>query len=196
MSFVLLALQGVLALVVVAAVVERARCLLFRAPVSAELTRTLTEALASGRSDLALRVAKELPECWASRVVIEASPADGTDRAELAATCLADLRVEAEARLGLIRVSATLASTMGLMAGILAIQRGFSGHGLLALSQGLAQRVAMSEALTHMAIGIGTAAFSFAAFGLLRKAARDGLSQASQVAARCGAGDVRRARRA
>jgi len=192
MSVVLLTLQIMLVCVVTAAVIERCQVLLFVAPVSPAFLASLSESVARADHASALRLAHEAPQRWVSRVVIDTSHADAADRREQAGSTLSDLRVEADMRLGLIRVSATLGSTLGLLSGILAIQRGFSGHGLLALSAGLAQQVAMSEALTHMAIGIGTAAFSFAAFALLRRSAGLAMAQAAQIAGRYGIAEMRR----
>jgi len=180
-----LAVQVLLALAAVIAVAQRSRLLLFEAPASAALLSAWTSALSAGDASLVRRLAQAAPARWGSRVILAALDPEGSDRAEAVASIVAELRLEATAQLGFIRVAATMGSTLGLLGGILAIQRGFSGHGLLALSAGLAQQVALNQALNHMAIGIGTAAFCFAAFGLLRTAARDLLTQVSQVAARC-----------
>jgi len=181
----LLLIQVLLAVLAVGAVVQRSRVLWFVAPASPALVAAWTNALASGDEAFARRLALAAPGRWGSRLVLAALDPESGDRSESVASALADLRMEAGAQLGFIRVAATMASTLGLLGGILAIQRGFSGQGLLALSAGLAQQVALSQALNHMALGIGTAAFCFSAFGLLRAAARDLLTQASQVAARC-----------
>ncbi len=185
MSLAVLTLQGLLSCVALVAVAQRCRLLLFTAPVSAALFEALSRALTAGNLAAARALARESARRWPSRVVLAALGAGGEDGPDAVDTELSDLASKAEAQLGLIRVSATLGSTLGLLGAILAIQRGFSGHGLLALRAGLAQQVALSEAVVHMAIGIGTAAFCFAAWGLLSRAARDGRRQTSQMAARC-----------
>ncbi len=185
MSTSLLVLQALLVVAAVIAVAQRSRLLLFEAPASPVLVAAWSAALSSGDESFARRLVQAAPARWGSRLILAALDPEATDRSEAVATMLSELRLEATAQLGFIRVAATLGSTLGLLGGILAIQRGFSGQGLLALSAGLAQQVALNQALSHMAIGIGTAAFCFAAFGLLRTAARDLLTQLSQVAARC-----------
>lgn len=94
-----------------------------------------------------------------------------------------DLRQAASARLAVLRGCATLASVLGLLGGIMAIRGGFSGNaGLLELQAGLAQQVALAEALERMAIGVGTSAVCFYALGVFRRAARDLIVQITQIA--------------
>ena len=184
MSQALLAIQALLSAFLIAVVVERARMLLFLAPAGPSFVEALSHEIDAGNGARVASLVRALPGCWVSRLVTMSDENElehGVERIEIA---LADLRLEAQMRLPLLRVSATLSSTLGLLAGILAIQRGFSGKGLLSLSAGLAQQIALNEALTHMAIGMGTAAFCFAAFAIFRQASRVVLSQLAHIAAR------------
>ncbi len=185
MSGVFFSIQALLTLFLIAVVVERCRALLFVAPASRTFVSALAESLESGAHAQAQRLARALPRCWASRLLLACVQGHPAEQLEQTETTLADLRLEAGARLTMLRVSATISSTLGLLGGILAIRRGFSGEGLLSLSAGLAQQVALNQALSHMAVGMGTAAFSFTAFALFRGAARDLLAQVAYTATRC-----------
>ncbi|MEY4578160.1 MAG: hypothetical protein RL701_2863, partial [Pseudomonadota bacterium] len=82
-----------------------------------------------------------------------------------------------------LRVGATIASTVGLMIGILRIRGGAGEHaGLLALEAGLAEKVALGEALFSMAVGVATSAVCFHAVGALREAAGEVMGQGTKVA--------------
>lgn len=179
------AIQALLTTLMIAVVIERCRVLLFVAPASRSFVDALSQSLDSGDPSRADKLSHANPVCWVSRLVLASNDGEPSDCVERVETTLVDLRLEAGTRLSLLRVSATISSTLGLIGAILAIQRGFSGKGLLSLSAGLAQQVALNQALTHMAVGMGTAAFCFAAFGLFRGAARDLMAQVAHIAARC-----------
>ncbi len=96
---------------------------------------------------------------------------------------LADLREEAIARLRFLRVAATLASTTGLLGGILRLARGPSIiTGLAALKAGEPERLMVMEAIATMAIGVALSALCFQALALLRPAAQQLISQTLRVA--------------
>ncbi len=96
---------------------------------------------------------------------------------------LADARDIASARLRILRVCATLASTMGLLGGILLLAGApIPSQGLLELAAGGAARARVSGAITTMAIGVGSSAFCFQALSLLRTAAQRLLAQAEKIA--------------
>lgn len=184
MSEVFFSIQAALTAYLLVVVIRRCRVLLFEAPASRAFVDALSQSIDERRDVYTLHLARAYSRGWVSRLVLEASEGEPADRLERIDMLLADLRMEASSKLTLLRVSATISSTVGLMSGILAIQYGFSGKGLLSLSAGLAQQVALNRALSHMAVGMGTAAFCFAAFGLLRVAARDVLAQVAHIAAR------------
>ncbi len=185
MNEVFFSIQALLAAILLGVAIERGRALLFVAPVSRRFMDALSDALEARAVTCALALSNADPKRWVNRIVLTWLHAEASDRDERMEMELGDLRMEAGARLTLLRVSATISSTLGLLGGILAIQRGFSGKGLLSLSAGLAQQVALNQALSHMAVGMGTAAFCFAAFNLFRTAARDALTQTKHITARC-----------
>jgi hypothetical protein len=99
------------------------------------------------------------------------------------AEAIADAREIASTRLRLIRVSATMASTLGLLGGILMLAGApLPNQGLLALAAGAVERARMSTAIATMAIGVGSSAFCFQALSILRRAAQTLLAQADRVA--------------
>lgn len=169
------------ALFLAIAIGERVRALFLRAAVSDEGFRWLLRAVQSGDLEAARCWAQERPSAQLARMIAVASAStDGSgDLRELAI----DLREEASVRLRLIRVSATLASTMGLLGGIVTIARGSSveGAGLAALQAGGAERLTMNQAIATMAIGIATSALCFQALALLKPAATKLLTQLKQV---------------
>ncbi|HEY6877960.1 MAG TPA: hypothetical protein VI299_08065 [Polyangiales bacterium] len=96
---------------------------------------------------------------------------------------LADVREIASTRLRLLRVCATLASTLGLLGGILLLAGApLPGQGLLALAAGAVARARMNGAIETMAIGVATSALCFQALAILRRAATKQLHQADQIA--------------
>jgi hypothetical protein len=171
-------LQIALSLAVLCVAAERFYKVGVLAPVSDAFLRALERMLRAGQVEPASRVSVELPTRWTSRVVNNALGAEPEDSELL----LLDLLEEAGSRLGLLRLCATLASTLGLLGGILIIRSGFGADvGLLALEAGLAERAAIGRALLTMGIGVGTAAFAFAAHGALRRASTRAYSQAQRV---------------
>jgi biopolymer transport protein ExbB/TolQ len=174
--FTLIQLSLVLAVLIVVA--ERARVLWFRAPVSGRLCAELERCVRAGRLERVEALCSSSPFRWACRAALVARQKDVGTAAD---ALFLDLRYEAERRLVTLRIAATLASTLGLLGGILAIRQGFGAGGLLALESGLAQQVALARALSTMALGIGTSAICFAAFAAFRTAARHVLSQAQRV---------------
>jgi hypothetical protein len=103
--------------------------------------------------------------------------------ADDAREALADARALATTRLRLLRVCATIASTLGLLGGILLLAGApLPAQGLLALSAGAVARARMEGAITTMAIGIGSSAVCFQALSTLRAAAQRALAQADRIA--------------
>jgi hypothetical protein len=99
------------------------------------------------------------------------------------AEAIADAREIASTRLRVIRVSATMASTLGLLGGILMLAGApLHEEGLLALAAGAVERARMTTAIATMAIGVGSSAFCFQALSILRTAARTLLTQTDRVA--------------
>jgi hypothetical protein len=167
-----------LALLVVGIAMERLYCVAVVAPVSARLMSELERLLRDQQIGAAHRLAQLLPRRWVSRVVLNA----GATEPEAPEFVLLDLFEEAGLRLGMLRLSATLASTLGLLGGILLIRSGFSADvGLLALEAGLAQRAALGRALLTMSVGVGTAAFAFAAHAAIRRASTAAYAQAQRI---------------
>ncbi len=171
-------IQLALVLTVLVVIAERARLLWFRAPVSGRLCTELERCVRAGRLERIEALCAASPFRWACRAALVARQQDAATAAE---ALFLDLRYEAERRLVTLRIAATLASTLGLLGGILAIRQGFGAGGLLALESGLAQHVALGRALSTMALGIGTSAICFAAFAAFRRAARHVLTQAQRV---------------
>ncbi|HEX5659875.1 MAG TPA: hypothetical protein VFX59_21920 [Polyangiales bacterium] len=102
---------------------------------------------------------------------------------------IADAREIASTRMRLLRVCATLASTLGLLGGILMLAGAeLPPQGLAALQAGNLERARMSTAITTMAIGVGSSAFCFQALSILRTAARTLLTQADRAARARGLG--------
>jgi hypothetical protein len=112
-------------------------------------------------------------------VLAQALLAHGEDIPE----ALADAREIATTRMRLLRVCATLASTLGLLGGILMLAGAeLPSQGLLALEAGAVERARMGTAIATMAIGVGSSAFCFQAVTLLRAAAQRLLTQADRIA--------------
>ncbi len=168
--------QLAFALFVAVLIAERVRVLYWRAPLSDAAQRWLLAALRTGDGDAVARLRTARPESHAARILADA---DG-DVNEL----LGDLFEEARARLLALRVSATLASTTGLLGGILQLARGdgAEGAGLLALKAGAVAQARVSEAITTMAIGVAISAVCFQALSSLREAAKRLVAQDVTVA--------------
>jgi hypothetical protein len=167
-------------------IAERAYYLLYVAPISADALKWLTARLndRGGISD-ALRWARARGDTHVARIVrrgLDPSPVGGEGPDDLS-ELLSDLSERAVVRLRLLRVGATVASTSGLLVGILRISGGYAPpSGLLALQAGLSERLALSSALFSMAIGVGTSAVCFYATALFRRAAQQLISQSTRAA--------------
>lgn len=170
-----------LSLAVLALIVERGRALLQRAPASAKATKWLGQRLTAGETASALAWARLRPNASVSKLLIgQLDAEDGfPESLDLAQR---ELRIEAAARLDVLRGAATLASVSGLLGGILAIVNGFNDDSLLALQAGLAQRVAIGQALQSMGIGVGTSAVCFYALSVFRGALRELHTQVAHIA--------------
>jgi hypothetical protein len=187
------------------AIIERANFLLLTAPLSRRgldfvlraLERAEVDALrafADGTSRThvgrVLRLAFT-PGASESEFCSRAEPRASTSRAVSASSenseaALAelsfDLAAEAIARLRALRVGATIASTLGLLIGIVRLRGGFSEPpGLLALEAGLTERLAVADALLSMAIGVGSSAVCFYALSVLGRAAQGLITQRARV---------------
>lgn len=157
-------LQLAFALFVLALVGERVRALCWTQALSEHALKRMLErpSLASAR-----------PESVLARALLDEQPLES----------LADVREIASGRLRLLRVCATLCSTLGLLGGILLLAGApLPGQGLLALQAGALARARMSGAITTMAIGVGSSAFCFQALAILRTAATRMLAQAERIA--------------
>lgn len=166
------------ALFVSLVIVERVRALCLRAATSDEALRTIVRAAESDEHEILRGFARARPEAQSSRL-IEARLSDDPGAV---AEVQVDLHEETFARLKLLRVCATLASTMGLLGGILTLAGKAEAPGLLALQAGAAERLRLSEAIATMAIGVATSALCFQALASLRPPAQKLLMQASQLA--------------
>lgn len=160
---------------------ERIRALHWRLATSDEAVRWLLRELASGDRSAARAWADARPTTQAARLILAAGErADEGALREL----LLDLREEATARLSLLRVAATLSSTLGLLGGILTLTHVMTPDaGLLALKAGAVERLIMEQAIATMAIGVGTSAACFQGLALLRPAAQKLIAQAQQLVA-------------
>jgi hypothetical protein len=165
------------------AIAERAHYLLFRAKLSEEGWAFVQRGVQAGELAELRAFARAQPHAHVSavlRAAFDPNPErDDGDLAEL----LSSLHEQSAARLRVVRVGATLASSLGLLVGILCIRRGFGEPaGLLALEAGLPQKLAMSQALFAMAIGVATSAVCFYALSLLRPAAQALVAQSARAA--------------
>lgn len=163
---------------------ERVFALYVRLATSDDAARWLARELEAKSPDGPRAWARARPEAQLARIVELAL--DDARRDELG-ELFVDVRAETLARLSMLRVSATIASTLGLLGGIVTLARGApEAAGLLALQAGGLQRLAMNEAISTMAIGVATSAFCFHALALLRTAAEKRLTQARQLARAAG----------
>jgi hypothetical protein len=176
LTWLQLAFSGVL----LGVIAERARYLLFRAKLSDEGWAFIQRCLLAGEVVQVRAFAHQQPEAHVSAVLRAAlDPDPDQELAEIVSW----LHERSAARLRLVRVGATLASTLGLMVGILSIQRGFGEPaGLLALEAGLPQKLAMSQALFAMGVGVATSAVCFYALALLKPAAQALIAQSARAA--------------
>jgi hypothetical protein len=175
-------LQLAWAAVVVAVLGERAVALFHRLPTGARGLALVTERLGAGDLAAVRAWANERPGTLLGqllgRCLVPMPWAEPPEPAIL----LAELTDHTQARLTWLRVAATLSSTLGLLGGVMAIARGLGpARGLVALQSGLAERLAMDEALLSMALGVGTAAVCFYGLSRLRPAARQLIAQARSL---------------
>jgi hypothetical protein len=170
------------ALFVVALVAERVHALCWRAPIGDALARWLVDALLADDLDRVRRFCAARPESHAARIAAHRLH-EGGEGADALNELLSDLLEEAGARLLALRVSATLASTTGLLGGILALARSDGqGAGLLALKAGAGARHNLSQAIVTMGIGVAVSAVCFQALALLRPAAKRLVTQDATLA--------------
>jgi len=178
LTWLQLAVSGVL----LGVIAERARYLLFRAKLSEEGWAFVDRSLRAGEIVQLRAFARAQPEAHVSAVLRAAFDPE-PERDEELAELVSGLREQSAAGLRLLRVGATIASSLGLLVGILCIQRGFGEPaGLLALEAGLPEKLAMSQALFAMAIGVATSAVCFYALSLLRPAAQALIAQSARAA--------------
>lgn len=165
-------------------ILDRAYHLLFRAPLSRRGVEYVMRALERTDHGPLRAFAAHTARTHVSRVLsVALGPLEeGDTREDAMAELSFELSAEAAVRLRALRVGATIASTSGLLIGIIRLRGGFiKSPGLLALEAGLTERLALADALFSMAIGVGTSAVCFYALSLLREAARSLLAQRSRV---------------
>jgi hypothetical protein len=165
-------------------ILDRAYCLLWAAPLSSRGVAHVLRALERAEDGPLRAFAKHTARTHVGRVLaIAFEPiTDGLPREDALAELSFELSAEAAARLRALRVGATIASTTGLLIGIVRLRGGFTKPpGLLALEAGLTERLAVSDALFSMAIGVGTSAVCFYALSLLGDAARGLVAQRARV---------------
>jgi hypothetical protein len=182
----LLLLQLSLTAGLLAVIAERAFYLLYVAPASAAAISWLSKLLGDRRDgavEQAIYWARGRRETHIAGVLLAvlAPPAHADEDDDLSEV-ISTLSERAVARLRLLRVGATVASTSGLLVGIVRISGGYApASGLLALEAGLNERLALSSALFSMAIGVGTSAVCFYATALFRRSAQQLLTQSTRV---------------
>ncbi|MDB4987963.1 MAG: hypothetical protein JWN04_3141 [Myxococcaceae bacterium] len=165
---------------VLCVIAERVHALHWQLATTDETVRWLVRELSRAQPELPRAWARARPATQAARLI-----AEGIDKKEQGdlRELLLDLRDEATARLSLVRVAATLGSTLGLLGGILVLTGVMVPHaGLLALQAGAVERLSMTQAVATMAIGVATSALCFQALALLRPAAQRLVAQAQQLA--------------
>jgi hypothetical protein len=179
-------LQLGLSAVLLGAIGERVYTLMFAAPLHRRGLEFVT--LALERAQLAeltrFATSEGARDTHVGRVLrVALRPAQvGESRGDQLAELSFDLSAEAIVRLRALRVGATIASTLGLLVGIVRLRGGFAQpSGLLALEAGLTERLAVADALFSMAIGVGTSAVCFYALSLLREAARSLIAQRARI---------------
>jgi len=173
---------ALLGLAVLGIIAERLYVLCFQAPLSEELMALALEGARASNSSLLLSLAQGHRHSHCARLIAAATGTAG--RGEDADATLEDLRTEATARLSVLRMLATLCSTAGLLSGILALGRDVSPEeaGLLALKPGMVQRLVLTQALRHMAAGVGLSGLAFYGLGRLRRAAQGLIRQDERLA--------------
>lgn len=147
-------------------IVERARALLLRDRLATDaFLRAALAAPPRARAELALRAEPAL----VARIV--SAGADAEDRDVAIEEALVDARREATARIGLLRIGATLSSTLGLIGAALEARWAQVGeHGLWALEAGRVEAIAMERSALCIALGIAGSSLALGAFVQLRAA--------------------------
>jgi hypothetical protein len=159
---------------------RRVHALYYRVATSEETFRWLLRTLERGDREPARAWARARPGAQLARM-IELAFTSSQPAAELR-ELVVELRDESTASLRMLRVAATLVSTLGLMGGILTLALGSSRHaGLMALQAGRVERMTMNEALATMAIGVATSALCFQALVVLKPAAQRAMLQVRQL---------------
>ena len=145
----------------------------FAAPLDARLFgRALDRALDAGDIEQARALARAGGGAWLARIAraaldVWAAPSTVTGALDEA---LADLRDDADSGLRPLRVVATLASTLGMLSAILALNGvGVRSGGLLALQAGLQQSLAVEQAVAAVALGGSTAVVLLVARAVVRR---------------------------
>ena len=175
--------QLAFALFVVVVIAERAWVLLLEAPVSEQADRWLRESLSRDALGLVRRWSLRRPTTYVAQVLTTGLFERSESPEEGLAELLLDLNYAATKRLMLLRVSATLASSLGLLSAIVAIRQGFGGDsGLISLQAGLAERLSVAHALWSMAVGVGTSAVCFFALSIFRQRAWELVAQSRRFA--------------
>jgi hypothetical protein len=177
-------LQLSLSAALIGVIADRVYSLMFVAPLSRRGVEFVLRALERAEFEPLRAFARASSRAHISRMLVAAlEPASDGERQEDVLTELSfELSGEAAARLRALRVGATIASTLGLLIGIIRLRGGFTKPpGLLALEAGLSERLAVSEALFSMALGVGTSAVCFYALSLLQEAARSLIAQRGRV---------------
>ena len=167
-------------------IADRVYTLMFAAPLHKRGLEFVTRALERGNlaalNHFAAGAATRRTHIGRMLHIALAPAQPGESRRDELAELSFELSAEAIARLRALRVGATIASTLGLLVGIVRLRGGFAQpSGLLALEAGLTERMAVGDALYSMAIGVGTSAVCFYALSLLREAARFLIAQRTRV---------------
>jgi len=181
------AAQVLFAAVALWVVVRRLRVVLFTAPLDARLFgRALDRALDANDLDQARTLARAGGDAWLARIAraaLDAWAEPATVSGVLDET-LADLREDADSGLRPLRMIASLASTLGMLAAILGLNGvGVPSGGLLALQAGLQQSLAVGQAVASVAIGGATAVIVLLARAVVRRHTKRLYDEAVRLAA-------------
>jgi hypothetical protein len=177
--------QLVLAVAMVALVIERVRALCFRGALDGSaFRRALVGLVRRGRVDRAGELASAARPAFAARAVWPLlDPAiDNEQRHVEVHDTLMDVENGVGRRLRALRIGATVASLLGFLGAALDIHWVFAGeHGLLPLQAGLVESMGLSRAALSISIGISTSAFAIGVWSLLRHRARELVMEARRV---------------
>ena len=170
------ALQLLLAAVALALIAERFRSLFYRARIDAgPYLAALRYDLQAGRIHAARELAETGRPAWIPELVhaVLRAETDGEQAEGVADEVCANRRDDAGRGIYLLHGLARAATPLALLGVILELSSALSGRGagLQALQAGSVQNIALSRALSTLAIGIATSAVCFVASGMLRKRA-------------------------